>query len=709
MPSKHSMCRAYLFSLIAMAVMPAALLVYVWLADLHGNFAAQYRNQILLAALMLFILAIVIALRLTHCMRLALQDFAALFASANANSTVIDLARLPFIECETLALNANRMIEQRNRIESTLRTSEQRFEMALSASGSHLWDMSLTDQVVTMNGNLHQQLGYPEIGRELDAASWAAMVHPADAERVQNSLAALLKPSSKYSVEFRMRDNKGDYHWMLARGAVVEFDAVGKPVRALGTVIEITDHKRMEQELVAARIAAEDANHAKSQFLSSISHELRTPLNGVLGYAQILLRDQNISAEHHHNLSAIESCGQHLLTLINDVLDLAKIESGKIDIDEQSCDLYDLLQSVGNIVRERITNKGLDYRLDIGASVPPVIRVDAVKLRQILVNLLGNAIKFTPRGTVELRVLVQHDSELLFQVADTGIGIPSEKQRDIFSPFYQIAGTAGGTGLGLPISQRLCEAMGGQLTVQSTFGAGSCFSFSLPLKANTSASMLPPQHATHQLIDTAERTTTVMVVDDNRVNRQVLVGMLRASGIAVVQAESGRDALDQLRARPLPLVLMDVRMPVMDGFEATRAIKSDPQLRDTIVVAISASVSADVIEGMRAQGCDNFIAKPVRIGELLAVIAQYLQLPLRAIEQPAAMASLSAAQLPESLLKDLRAAVAVGDIESLRNALRPLHDEPHLVAWATHIEHQLDYFDIEAVRNLLAVNDATLW
>jgi PAS domain S-box-containing protein len=679
--------------------------------DIAGQRAALQQRierriaQIGITVLALIAVAALIALRLARRTKEAMQRFENFFSAASASSSAIDIERLPFSEFEQLAVDANRMIEQRSRIETELRQSEQRFQMALNASGSHLWDMNLLDYTILMNGSLNMQLGYPQISAQIDAVQWQDLVHPDDLDAVMTSMGQLLVPAGQYGIEFRARDSSGTYHWMLARGAAVEFDEAGNPTRALGTIIEITDRKLMEQELVAARIAAEDANHAKSQFLSSISHELRTPLNGVLGYAQILLRDQGVSAEHRHNLHAIESCGQHLLTLINDVLDLAKIESGRIDIDEQPCDLYELLDNVGNIVRERVESKGLAYRLEISRAVPAVIRTDAVKLRQILVNLLGNAVKFTARGSVTLRVVVsRHGSELLFEVEDTGVGIAEEKQREIFFPFHQVGQVAGGTGLGLPISQRLCEAMGGQLRVRSTVGAGSCFSFDLPMKISARALMPAAPHAEHRLIDTAGQALTVMVADDNQINRHVLAGMLRASGIGIVEAENGQDALDQLRARtreglPVPLVLMDVRMPVMDGFTATRAIKADPLLRDTVVIAVSASVFPDVVTRMREEGCDDFVSKPVRIGELLEVVAKYLRLPLRAaVASPVTAAG---ARLPAALLQNLRGALAVGDIEALRGALPALRDKPELHAWVREFEQRLDHFDIEAVRELL--------
>jgi PAS domain S-box-containing protein len=662
-----------------------------------------------LVLLALVVTALTIARRLALRTRDALRSFTTFFAEASRDSTAIDVEKLPYVEFEQLALDANRMIEQRNRIENTLRDSEQRFEKALDVANIHLWDADLCDAVLTLSGSLFAQLGYDNEARHIDFAEWSEWVHPDDIAAAQRVQALMVEGTEHFSVEFRLHARDGSYRWFLSRGGVVARDAYNRAQRALGTLTEITTRKQMEQDLIAARIAAEDANHAKSQFLSSISHELRTPLNGVLGYAQILLRDQTASAEQRHNLRAIESCGQHLLTLIDDVLDLAKIESGTIEIQRTACDLYDLLENVSNIVRERVDDKGLLYVLDIDHAVPASVLVDEVKLRQILVNLLGNAVKFTRAGGITLKVALRSDSELQFQVCDTGIGIPLSKQREIFEPFQQLATANGGTGLGLPISQRLCEAMGGTLTVKSAPGAGSCFAFNLPFERSTALRTVSSPRAMYQVIDTGADTVTVMVVDDNPVNRQVLSGMLRASGVDVVEAEHGLDALDKLRARPLPLVLMDVRMPTMDGYAATAAIKSDPALRDTVVIAVSASVFPEVVARMRAQGCDDFVSKPVRVGELLTKVAQHLRLPLRNVEiASATMTVATDARLPEPLIAELRAAVALGDVEAMRAALVPLRSAgPELLAMAQHVERMLDNFDIDAVRDLLAPDNAS--
>lgn len=646
------------------------------------------------------LIAVLIARQLALRTQRALKNFTHFFAEASRNATTIDVEQLPYSEFEELARDANAMVAHRNKIEQALRVSEQRFELALSASNSHLWDLNLRDKTVVIGGSLFKQLGYSAEPRQIDFAELGEWVHPDDLSELQERRIE----ESQFAREFRVRASDGSYRWFLARGGEVDFDDNGKAVRSLGTLIDVSVRKQMEQELIASRISAEDASHAKSQFLSSISHELRTPLNGVLGYAQILLRDGSASAEQRHNLHAIESCGQHLLTLIDDVLDLAKIESGKIEIQENTCDLYDLLESVSNILRERVDAKALNYELDIEPSVPANVLIDEVKLRQILVNLLANAVKFTERGGITLRVSLRDETMLQFQVQDTGIGIPLDRQRIIFEPFQQLGNAATGSGLGLPISQRLCEAMGGTLSVQSAVGTGSCFSFYVPLRTAAPASAERILRAGYQIIDTADRQVEVMVVDDNPINRKVMSGMLRASGIEVREAEHGQDALDKLREHPVPLVLMDVRMPVLDGFAATAAIKADPRLRSTIVIAVSASVFPDVIARMRAHGCADFVGKPVRVGELLSKVAEHLKLPLRTLDTASREEKPIAAVLPETVRNELAGAIALGDVEAMRAILQPLHNQSaQLAALAQHIEQLINNFDIDAVRELIAI------
>jgi signal transduction histidine kinase/ActR/RegA family two-component response regulator len=513
---------------------------------------------------------------------------------------------------------------------AALRLSEHGLQSALKASGSHVWNLDLRTEYLIPSQSFLQHLGYSEAPYSFDLMSWRKWVVDKNVPGKTGANTDWLTLLADPGIEVKIANSKGDYRWFLFRGDVVDRDLRGAPLRARGTATDVTERKKMEQQLIAARIAADDASHAKSLFLSSMSHELRTPLNGVLGYVQMLQDNPATSSEQQRQLDAIESCGQHLLSLINDVLDLSKIESGGIEIEDTNCNLYDLLESVSDIVRQRAQSKGLQYNLEIDKTVPPFVRIDDVKLRQILVNLLGNAIKFTEHGSVILRVFTRMaNRELLFQVRDTGIGIPPEKQQEIFQPFHQIGRSAGGTGLGLSISQRLCEAMGGMLLVQSSIGEGSCFSVNLPLVLGEAMKTTEPLHATHPIIDIGGQNITILVADDNPINRQVLASMLRANGLATSEVENGQEAIAALRTQHYALVLMDVRMPVMDGLTATREIRADPTLRDTKIIVVSASVSTATIKEMLAAGCDDFIKKPVRVRELLEKVARHLQLPLR--------------------------------------------------------------------------------
>lgn len=668
--------------------------------------ASQHLLFISLVVLGLIALAVLAAHWLARVSSRGFDTFARFFAEASRHSARIDETRLPFSEFERLAEDANRMLEEQASHEQELKLNEQRFKMALDASRNHLWDVDLRAGNVAFSPGFYRLLGFEQVGASHRIEDFAGLCHPDDRLMIAHAISTLVGANSSRGLEFRLRDRQGRYRWFLCRGDIVEHSADGRPLRALGTITDISARKRMEEELVAARIAAEDANHAKSQFLSSISHELRTPLNGVLGYAQILLRDEAATAEQRLHLEAIESCGQHLLTLINDVLDLAKIESGNLEVQRASCDLHGVLRGVNDIIRQRAESKGLGFRLSIDAQVPQAIRTDEVKLRQILVNLLGNAVKFTVRGGVELVVAPTDDGgELCFRVRDTGIGIEPDKLRDIFQPFRQVVGVgAGGTGLGLAISLRLCEAMGGTVEVDSEPGKGSCFSFTIPLEADTLA--LEPttrrEQVTREVLDTSGTAITVLVADDNPTNRQVLAGMLRASGVRILEAVDGREALAVMRAEPVSLVLMDVRMPVMDGFEATREIRRDPALRDVVVIAVSASVFPEVVEAMREAGCNDFINKPVRVGELLQKVREHLGLPLRSALPRAPDFAQQMAAMPAAVVEALREALAVGDIGAVEAGLtRPELGQPGLEILLAELRRLLRNFDLDAMTDLV--------
>jgi CheY-like chemotaxis protein len=361
-----------------------------------------------------------------------------------------------------------------------------------------------------------------------------------------------------------------------------------------------------------------------------MSHELRTPLNAILGYAQILKRDDHLTQEQHGGVDIIERSGEHLLTLITDILDLSKIEAGKLELQVSEFELPRFLSGLADIARIRAEQEGLSFGFEALTPLPVLVSGDERRLRQILLNLLGNAVKFTRQGSVALKVasrsLVPGLTRLSLQVEDTGVGIAPEDFEAIFSPFWQ-GGHArervDGTGLGLTISQRLARLMGGELLVRSTPGRGSTFSLDLDLTvlSDAPATLAPEDRVVVGYVGPARK---LLVVDDHLENRSVLTDLLAPLGFQIEVAENGSQALARLDAFEPDAVLMDLVMPVMDGFEATRRIRE--RSTQVVVIALSASVFAQSREDSREAGCDDFVAKPVRASDLLQKLQTHLGL-----------------------------------------------------------------------------------
>ncbi|MBD2004630.1 MULTISPECIES: hybrid sensor histidine kinase/response regulator [Cyanophyceae] len=379
--------------------------------------------------------------------------------------------------------------------------------------------------------------------------------------------------------------------------------------------------------LQTAETVAQSANRAKSDFLASMSHELRTPLNGILGYAQILKRDKTITDSQKDGLNIIHQCGEHLLNLINEILDLSKIEARKMELHPTEFNFTEFLEGLAEICRIKARQKGISLIYEPITLLPTGVRADEQRLRQVLINLLGNAVKFTQTGGVAFKV-GYHEGKIRFQVEDTGLGMAPEQLEEIFLPFHQVGDhnlKTEGTGLGLAITRQLVELMGGEIKVKSTLGKGSIFFFDLDLpEASDWADNRKEYKLNIQGFKGFKRK--LIIADDKKENRSLLVKMLSPLGFEIVEATDGQDCLNKAEELNPDCILMDLMMPQLNGFEATRRIKRSPELKDVVVIGTSASVFEFDQDKSKEAGCNDFLPKPIRVEDLLDKLNVHLNL-----------------------------------------------------------------------------------
>ncbi|MGK7933534.1 MAG: PAS domain S-box protein [Microcystaceae cyanobacterium] len=412
--------------------------------------------------------------------------------------------------------------------------------------------------------------------------------------------------------------------------------------------LELGQATQLQWKMRQAKEAADAANQAKSEFLANMSHELRTPLNAILGFAQLMRQDGAISPHQADYLNIISRSGEHLLTLINDILEMSKIEAGRVFLKERDFNLDYFLASVYDMFSLKAVDKGLIFTIDCADDLPPTIQTDEIKLRQVLINLLGNAIKFTSVGAVTLQVSWKEKENksalprLYFAVEDTGPGISRQEAALLFDPFSQTQigqQTQQGTGLGLPISRKFVELMGGNLTFNSPLdeasGTGTRFHFSIPVKLPQTP-VIPPSVSPRCVVGLApdQPQYRILVVEDNPENRQLLVELLRSVDFTVKAVENGEEAIAVWQSWQPHFIWMDISMPVMDGYTATRKIRSYPQGQETIIVALTASAFAEEQERILASGCDDIVRKPLKVAEIYGTMARYLGIEYQYAPEP---------------------------------------------------------------------------
>ncbi len=471
-------------------------------------------------------------------------------------------------------------------------------------------------------------------------------------------------------------------------------------------------------QLLLAKADSEGANRAKSVFLSTMSHEIRTPMNAILGYAQLMLRDPSLGTEAKANLKIIGRSGEHLLALINDVLDMSKIEAGRTELNPVTFNFLSLLNDLAAMFRLRAETKALRFEMVLDGESVPYIVADEGKVRQALINLLGNAIKFTRSGQVKLRVtLHQRNADGLWlsvRVEDTGAGITDEEQQKLFEPFTQARRgreVQKGTGLGLAITRSYARLMGGDVTVSSSPGNGSIFHFEIPVeRGNSGVAVKQNGHRRVVRLRAGANLPGVLIVDDQTDNRDWLMKLLTAIGFSVRGAENGEAAIRTWEEWKPRLILMDVHMPVMDGLEATRRIKADPRGKETVIVVLTASAMAEDRRVVAQSGADDFLSKPCRENELLEKMRALLNLTYdyeevseAGAEAPGGVRAMSAAglgQLPPALVEELRNAIFSGNIRRLNELILNVR-ETEDAGSANALQELADKYEYDALAQLL--------
>jgi PAS domain S-box-containing protein len=620
-----------------------------------------------------------------------------------------------------------RDITEHKEFEDALQESEARYRSTSELTSDYIYSVTI-DTTGDIELDWATEAFSPLTGyspAELAArGGWPAIVHPDDRENYLRQRAVLLESGGTDEAIYRIITKNGAIRWLNDHRSATN-DPDGQVLKMLGAAKDITESVRAElalkqaknvalaaqKEAERARITAEAANQAKSAFLANMSHELRTPLNAILGFTQLLDRDSDLNTKQRDQISIINRSGEHLLTLINDVLEMSKIEAGRTLLEETSFDIHQLLQDLNDMLNLRAANKGQALIFELSPQLPRYVTLDEVKLRQVLINLLSNAIKFTSTGGVNLRVQTNLGSAgktLEFEIQDTGPGIAPDDIASLFEAFVQTSTgqkTVEGTGLGLAISQQFVNLMGGKIEVTSTVGAGSIFHFEIPFSS---------AKATDIVVETSEKvvigiepgqpTIRILIAEDRVENRQLLVELLAPFGFEIYQATNGLEAVDAACELRPDLIWMDIQMPIMDGFEAIQHIRSQPETAEMVIIAITASAFEEDRERILNAGANDFVRKPFRSNQIFEKMTQHLGTrfiyqefeddPVHSTTASSETALTPAAleAIPGTLVADLKQATLQADMAQMEILIAEIQTHaPAVAAALSEYAHNFEY------------------
>lgn len=625
-----------------------------------------------------------------------------------------------------VTLDRLRLMYESKRSEKALRESEEKYRRIVDMASEGIWSMDVDGACTFLNARMSEILGYEKeqiVGRPLGDFMFAEDLPDHHLRLTQRSQGL----SDRY--ERRLRHANGEEVWTIFSATPIA-DEKGQYSGSFAMVTDITARKRSEEQLlalknhleeqvmqrtadlVAARNAAEAASRAKSVFLASMSHELRTPLNAILGFSRLLQSDRTLPDHTRKNVEIINRSGTHLLRLINDVLDMAKIESGSMQLQKAPFDLGELLCDVTDLMRQRAEEKGLQLIIDQDSTFPRYIVADEGRIRQILINLIGNAVKFTEQGGVTLRLGTRENtlSHLQIEVEDSGKGIAPEECQRIFEPFVQLGDQGGshGTGLGLAITKQYVELMGGSISVTSSPEKGSVFRVELPLEEAKEDDIQRANEAEQrEILGIAGRSDyRILIVEDQRDNQLLLQTLMENIGLSVRIASNGEEGVRLFESYRPHFIWMDRRMPVMDGIEATKKIRSLPGGADVRIVAVTASAFAEQRDEMLAVGLDDFVRKPYRPAEIYDCLAEHLKIEYLYESVPSAHRMLTAesfSSIPQEILSELRSSLESLHVDRIERAVAAVGQYDRNLQ--THLEDLTAMFEYEAILTALKGNE----